>query len=55
MKNKIVGIFVCTLLIITCVVPVIGEINSVKNKETGASDSHAYDQMNQNTTEYFEI
>jgi polyhydroxybutyrate depolymerase len=30
MKNKIVGIFVCLLLITTCVVPVMGELISLK-------------------------
>jgi polyhydroxybutyrate depolymerase len=32
MRKKIIGIFVCMLLMTTCVVPVIGELNIMKNK-----------------------
>ena len=33
MKNKIIGIFVCMLLITTCVVPVMGEVIALKNED----------------------
>jgi polyhydroxybutyrate depolymerase len=33
MKNKIIGIFVCMLLMTTCVVPVMGELIILKNEE----------------------
>jgi hypothetical protein len=41
MRKKIIGIFVCMLLIITCVVPVMGELTALKKSSNDINLLHS--------------